>query len=439
MIVCLRRTPGAALAAVGFISLLTLSCGGGSSPASSTPPTTTPATPVATPPPVSGGGDSFSQLNCPFGKGNVNATCERRSSALLDDLEAAMDALVRQKPQIFDLNDEYAPGTRAYRVLDKVAYRGGPRRQPARGRPLLGAGRGRRPPGDHQGQELERVLRGLRRAPLERPHAAGQRDVPPDLQPVLVPGRALGGSAPDRQRLRAAVPARALALEVQVHLKGPDFYTLDSTPLVGPDLEYCASVGFLGRTLCPIRQEGAPDRAACENWRVGKAKDTGRVRPDLDEGGRELLHRPGERLRQQPQPVPALHVPARNLRGDRRERRELHGQLLRIRGESACAPPRGVMSSSASASWARAGGGSVEARAPYPARRGAARRRRSLVVPDLSCGGGGGVAFHPVDPGSHRPADRHAAADRRGGASARPAAASETAARAPSARRARPA
>jgi len=33
-----------------------------------------------------------------------------------------MDLLIQQKPQIFDLNDEYAPGTRAYKVLDKEAY-----------------------------------------------------------------------------------------------------------------------------------------------------------------------------------------------------------------------------------------------------------------------------------------------------------------------------
>ena len=33
-----------------------------------------------------------------------------------------MDLLIQQKPQIFDLNDEYAPGTRAYKVLDHEAY-----------------------------------------------------------------------------------------------------------------------------------------------------------------------------------------------------------------------------------------------------------------------------------------------------------------------------
>ncbi len=279
MIVCLRRTPGAALAAVGFISLLTLSCGGGSSPASSTPPRTTPATPVATPPPVSGGGDSFSQLNCPFGKGNVNATCDRRSSALLDDLEAAMDALVRQKPQIFDLNDEYAPGTRAYRVLDKVAF-------------AEGLVFNLRAAGLCSERDADDAL-------LETIKVKNSSDFSEDFDVLLSSGHMRRGTGAYRQTCspssfpveRSAeappigsgcykpYPPAPSRLKCKVHLKGPDFYTLDSTPLVGPDLEYCASVGFVGQSICPMRPEDAPDRTACENWRVGKAKDTGRAGP----------------------------------------------------------------------------------------------------------------------------------------------------------------
>jgi hypothetical protein len=58
------------------------------------------------------------------------------------------------------------------------------------------------------------------------------------------------------------------------HLKDNDYWTIDSTPLVGPDGEYCYAVGFTdGRTICPLRPEGAEDRAACETWRGGIAKD----------------------------------------------------------------------------------------------------------------------------------------------------------------------
>jgi hypothetical protein len=37
-------------------------------------------------------------------------------------MEEAMDLLVQQKPQIFDLSQEVAPGTKSYRVLDREAY-----------------------------------------------------------------------------------------------------------------------------------------------------------------------------------------------------------------------------------------------------------------------------------------------------------------------------
>jgi hypothetical protein len=67
---------------------------------------------------------------------------------------------------------------------------------------------------------------------------------------------------------------------VKVHLKEADSWTVDTTPLVGPNGEYCLSIGFTdGRTICPLRPEGAADREACELWRTGKAKDTGQLGP----------------------------------------------------------------------------------------------------------------------------------------------------------------
>ena len=63
-----------------------------------------------------------------------------------------------------------------------------------------------------------------------------------------------------------------------MHIKSPEYYSLDSTPLVS-DPAYCASIGFPDRANCPVRVEGAVDRAACENWRVGTARDTGRPGP----------------------------------------------------------------------------------------------------------------------------------------------------------------
>ena len=69
-------------------------------------------------------------------------------------------------------------------------------------------------------------------------------------------------------------PPPITRLSVKIHLKENDYWTIDSTPLVGPDGEYCYAVGFTdGRTICPLRPEGAEDRAACETWRGGIAKD----------------------------------------------------------------------------------------------------------------------------------------------------------------------
>ena len=75
-------------------------------------------------------------------------------------------------------------------------------------------------------------------------------------------------------------PPPITRLNVKVLYKGQEFWTVDSTPLVGPDQAYCISVGFTdGRSICPVRPEGVEDRAACENWRAGTAKDTGQPGP----------------------------------------------------------------------------------------------------------------------------------------------------------------
>ena len=69
-------------------------------------------------------------------------------------------------------------------------------------------------------------------------------------------------------------PPPITRLNVKIHLKDKDYWTIDSTPLVGPNGEYCLAIGFTdGRTICPLRTEGAQDRAACELWRGGSAKD----------------------------------------------------------------------------------------------------------------------------------------------------------------------
>jgi hypothetical protein len=76
-------------------------------------------------------------------------------------------------------------------------------------------------------------------------------------------------------------------MNCKVHLKGSNRWTLDSTPIVGPDREYCRKVGFTdGRSYCAVRPEGAPDREACETYAIGKAKDTGRPGPTWYRNGK---------------------------------------------------------------------------------------------------------------------------------------------------------
>jgi hypothetical protein len=75
-------------------------------------------------------------------------------------------------------------------------------------------------------------------------------------------------------------PPMITRFKVEVHLKEADSWTVDATPLVGPNGDYCLSIGFTdGRTICSIRPEGAADREACELWRTGTAKDTGQPGP----------------------------------------------------------------------------------------------------------------------------------------------------------------
>ena len=80
-------------------------------------------------------------------------------------------------------------------------------------------------------------------------------------------------------------------MSCKLHLLGTEAYTLDSTALVD-GLEYCNSVGFTGRTNCPVRKEDSPERRPCEEWRVGIRRGHRPGRPDLDLQ-REVLHGQG--------------------------------------------------------------------------------------------------------------------------------------------------
>ena len=251
------------------LSLLALSCGGGGSPSAPPTPTVPPPQPTPTPPP---GGTT-----CPLGNGSVNATCEKGSSRLQGAVLTAIDTVVQQQPQIFDKTQEAGEGTGQYLVLDKEAYLNGVVAN------LVSAGFcAQRDPDDFNYEriqaknqndfsELFDILTGtgyIRRNGIYT-ETCTPASFPVDRGDLPPAGSGCG----------APYPPPISRMICKIHLYGADIYTLDSTALVGPDISYCTSVGFIDRATCPVRKEDSPERGPCEEWRVGYAKDTGRTGP----------------------------------------------------------------------------------------------------------------------------------------------------------------
>ena len=60
---------------------------------------------------------------CPYGKGILDTTCLRGVPVFLEKVDAAIDQLVQQRPEIFEMGDAAGPG--GYRVLDNDQYQAG--------------------------------------------------------------------------------------------------------------------------------------------------------------------------------------------------------------------------------------------------------------------------------------------------------------------------
>jgi hypothetical protein len=193
-------------------------------------------------------------------------------------VESAIDSVVVERPELFDLDVESGPQTRQYRVLDQDGYIDSvvdKLRQMGlcaqRSEQIyeqvqikednglsedfdiyLGDGFIRRGTGSYR----------LSCTPASFPIARGPNDPPADS----------GCNRP--------FPPPISRVKVKVHFRSGEVWTLNGTPLVGHDQLYCREIGFTdGRTLCPVRPEGHPERIACEEWAVGKALDTGRRGP----------------------------------------------------------------------------------------------------------------------------------------------------------------
>jgi len=261
------------VALASALSVLVLSCGGGGAP--SAPPSVPTPTPTATPP-IGGG-------SCTLGNGSVNAACAKGSSRLQDAVRAAIDAIVQQKPGIFDKTQEAGAGTGQYLVLDKEAYLNGVVAN------LTAAGYcAQRNPDDFNYEQIQvknendfsedfDVLTG---SGFLRTNGIYNETCAPASFPVDRSDLPPAGSGCGKP-----YPPEINRMACKLHLLGPDAYTLDSTALVD-GMDYCNSVGFVGRTTCPVRPEDSPERGPCEEWRVGYAKDTGRAGPTWTVKGR---------------------------------------------------------------------------------------------------------------------------------------------------------
>jgi hypothetical protein len=194
--------------------------------------------------------------------------------------EDALDLLVQQKPAIFDLNNESAPDTKAYLVKDKNAYMEGIVANLravglcAERDPDDGAQETIRIKSENEFSENYDAL--LSSGHMRRGNGAYRQT----CNPANFPVEREEDSPPIGSGCGRPYPPPVTRINCKLHIRGPEYYTLDSTPIVGHDAVYCAAIGYTdGRSLCPVRPEGAPDREACEAWRVGKAQDTGRPGP----------------------------------------------------------------------------------------------------------------------------------------------------------------
>jgi hypothetical protein len=277
------RFPAAAVAVVGIIAFLNLSCGGGSSPSTPTPSATVPPAPTPTPP-TGGGGVGAS--SCSLGNGDVNAECDMGSSRLIDAVITALDTLVQTKPQIFDKTQEAGAGTGQYLVVDKEAYLDGIVSN------LIAAGFcAQRDPDDPNYERIQvknengfsETYDVLTSTGYMRRNGNIYRET---CTPASFPV-SRGDAPPAGSGCGRPYPEPISRMNCKLHLYGQEYYTLDSTAIVGPDVAYCAAIGYTdGRSLCPVRKEDNPERGPCEEWRVGYAKDTGRTGPTWTSNGK---------------------------------------------------------------------------------------------------------------------------------------------------------
>ena len=107
-------------------------------------------------------------------------------------------------------------------------------------------------------------------APTPQPTPSPEESDPPSArQPDIDPKACASPSPPPLARM-----------DVGILIVGQSRLILDSTPIVGPDPDFCEAIGYTDRRrFCPPRPEGHPERTFCDALLVGRAADTGRYGP----------------------------------------------------------------------------------------------------------------------------------------------------------------
>ena len=104
-------------------------------------------------------------------------------------------------------------------------------------------------------------------------------------------------TTPDfRAQCGEPVPPPLYGMKVSVQLDNGFRKLVDSKPVVentgrgNPTDSYCGKVGFDWRAaFCDTRQEGNPQRGACDALVVGRASDTGRYGPTWEKDGKPCV------------------------------------------------------------------------------------------------------------------------------------------------------
>ena len=270
------RSSGLRTAVAAAVALVALSCGGDSNPAA---PRQARAVPTST--------QGLSGTCYRLGPGDAHAVCGQSGPPhLVDQVDSAIDWLVQNRPQLFDKTDVSAPNTTLYKVVDTESYLDGVVQV------LLVFGTcAQRDP-----QDAFTYHRILAKSSNESSEAydvltsdnyirRGNGSFVDLCQPASFPVARVPDTPPPGSSCQAPYPPPVTRILCEVHLRSPEYDTLDSTPLVGPNVAYCAAIGYTdGRSFCPVRQPGDADRVACEVWRIGTAKDTGRPGPTWTKG-----------------------------------------------------------------------------------------------------------------------------------------------------------